>query len=78
MFDIQKERLNTKTDQLLFNIWQELKAIKQLLQEEENDYSKMKRHELMAEVKKLENKPKGWTKFTNEQLIELLRGERDA
>jgi len=73
MFDIKEEQCNTKTHRLLFNIWQELRKLNGY-----DPYKEMKRPELMKEVKKLKDKPKGWTKFSNEQLIELLRGEKDA
>lgn len=36
------------------------------------DYTEMKRPELMKLVTDLEDKPEGWTKFSNKELIKLL------
>ncbi len=75
MFDIKEEQCNTKTDRLLYNIWQELKK----MNEPKDKYSKMNRRELIAEIKNtIDNPPKGWTRFSNEQMIALLRGESNA
>lgn len=37
------------------------------------DYTSMKRPDLMKLVTELDNKPEGWTKFSNAKLIELLK-----
>lgn len=36
------------------------------------DYTGMKRAELMKLIAGLDNKPEGWTKFSNKELIKLL------
>lgn len=36
------------------------------------DYMGMKRPELMKLVSELKNKPEGWTKYTNKDLIKIL------
>ena len=83
MIDIEGN-INTVTNQLLYNIWQELKGIREDLKSSntnipfsENpslkiDYTEMKRPELMKLVTDLGNKPEGWTKFSNKELIKLL------
>ena len=83
MIDIEGN-INSVTNQLLYNIWQELKGIREDLKSSNTnipfsdekslrvDYTSMKRPELMKLVTDLEDKPEGWTKFSNKELIKLL------
>ncbi len=80
--------LNTTERKLLWGIYQSLQEIKDLLGEsatrEQTQSSEvvaplenLKRNEIMALVKSLpdEAKPEGWTRFTNVELINLLKRE---
>jgi len=73
MFDIKPDQANTKTDRLLYNIWQELRELNG-----KDEYSAMSRKELIEAVKKLDSKPPKWTRLSNKGLIELLRKEDKA
>jgi hypothetical protein len=77
--------INSVEKQLLYDILVELKAIREDLKardinipfSEEKpltiDYTSMKRPDLMKLVTELDNKPEGWTKLSNQKLIELLK-----
>jgi hypothetical protein len=77
--------INSVEKQLLYDILNELKVLREDLKSidtnipfnEETpltiDYTSMKRPELMKLVSELDNKPQGWTKFSNVKLIELLK-----
>ena len=39
------------------------------------DFDALKRNDLMALVKVLSEKPEGWTRFTNQEMINLLKKE---
>ena len=83
MIDVEGN-INSVTNQLLYNIWQELKDIREDLKLSNTnipfdekpslriDYTEMKRPELMKLVTDLGNKPEGWTKLSNKELIKLL------
>lgn len=80
--------LNNTERKLLWGIYETLQEIKALLQvpatAEQTQESKaetslegLKRNDLMALVKALptEVKPEGWTRFTNQEMINLLKKE---
>lgn len=71
--------LNNSERKMLWGIYETLQEIKALLrpataeQTETVDLDSLKRNDLMALVKALPEKPEGWPKLTNKQLIELLK-----
>ena len=80
--------LNTTERKLLWGIYQSLQEIKDLLggsatrEQTQNSevvtpLENLKRNEIMALVKALpdEARPEGWTRFTNIELINLLKRE---
>ena len=80
--------LNNSDTKILWAIFETLQEIKALLQvpatAEQTQESKaetslegLKRNDLMALVKALptEVKPEGWTRFTNQEMINLLKKE---
>ena len=77
MFNITEADVVGISNKLLFNIWQELRAINEpaTIEQVPCSLDGLKRNELMALVKQLPNKPESWSKMGNEQLKELLRKE---
>ena len=76
MFNVKTETITSQTNELLYNIWQELIKLNNSLSsdtKEEKDYSNLKRQELIALVKKLPNKPELWPRLSNDKLIKLLK-----
>lgn len=75
MFEINKQFCVTPTEKLLWNIWQELKAMNEpaTIEQVQPNLDGLKRNELMALVKTLPNKPESWSKLNNEQLKQLLK-----
>jgi len=78
--------LNNSDTKILWAIYETLQEIKSLLQvpatAEQTQESKaetslegLKRNDLMALVKALPEKPEGWTRFTNQEMINLLKKE---
>ena len=78
--------LNNSDTKILWAIYETLQEIKSLLQvpatAEQTQESKaetslegLKRNDLMALVKALPEKPERWTRFTNQELINLLKKE---
>ena len=73
--------LNNTERKLLFGIYETLQEIKTLLvpataeQTAAADYDSLKRNDLMALVKALPEKPEGWSKLSNKELINLLKKE---
>lgn len=71
--------LNNTERKLLFGIYETLQEIKALLvpataeQTAAADFDSLKRNELMALVKALPEKPEGWSKLSNAELIRLLK-----
>jgi hypothetical protein len=71
--------LNNTERKLLFGIYETLQEIKTLLvpataeQTAAVDFDSLKRNELMALVKALPEKPEGWSKLSNAELIRLLK-----
>lgn len=71
--------LNNTERKLLFGIYETLQEIKTLLvpataeQTAAVDFDSLKRNELMALVKALPEKPEGWSKLSNVELIRLLK-----
>jgi len=76
MFNVKTETITSQTNELLYNIWQELIKLNNSLSsdtKEEKDYSHLKRQELIALVKELPNKPELWPRLSNDKLIKLLK-----
>lgn len=75
MFEINEQYCVTTTEKLLFNIWQEIKAMNEpaTIEQVQPNLNELKRHELMALVKQLPKKPEAWSKLGNDQLKELLK-----
>jgi hypothetical protein len=77
--------LNSTEKKLLWGIYETLQEIKTLLMvpatreqtlDCQNDFLEgLKRNELMALVKDLPEKPEGWSKLPNAELISLLKKE---
>lgn len=78
--------LNNSDTKILWAIYETLQEIKSLLQvpatAEQTQESKaetslegLKRNDLMALVKALPERPEGWTRFTNQEMINLLKKE---
>ena len=78
--------LNNSDTKILWAIFETLQEIKSMLQvpatAEQTQESKaetslegLKRNDLMALVKALPEKPEGWTRFTNQEMINLLKKE---
>jgi len=72
--------LNNTERKLLFGIYETLQEIKTLLvpataEQAAVDFESLKRNELMALVKALPEKPEGWSKLSNKELINLLKKE---
>ncbi len=78
--------LNNSDTKILWAIYETLQEIKALLQvpatAEQTQESKvetslegLKRQELMALIKALPERPEGWTRFTNQEMINLLKKE---
>ena len=71
--------LNSTERKLLYGIYETLQEIRSLLQpataEQTGiiDYDSLKRHEIMALVKELPDKPEGWARLSNTELIKLLK-----
>ena len=71
--------LNNTERKLLFGIYETLQEIKTLLvpataeQTAAVDFDALKRNDLMALVKALPEKPEGWSKLSNAELIRLLK-----
>ena len=78
--------LNNSDTKILWAIFETLQEIKSMLQvpatAEQTQESKvetslegLKRQELMALIKDLPERPEGWTRFTNQEMINLLKKE---
>ena len=78
--------LNNSDTKILWAIYETLQEIKSMLQvpatAEQTQESKvetslegLKRQELMALIKALPERPEGWTRFTNQEMINLLKKE---
>ena len=78
--------LNNSDTKILWAIFETLQEIKSMLQvpatAEQTQESKaetslegLKRQELMALIKALPERPEGWTRFTNQEMINLLKKE---
>ena len=71
--------LNNSDTKILWAIYETLQEIKTLLvpataeQTAAVDFDSLKRNELMALVKALPEKPEGWSKLSNAELIRLLK-----
>ena len=71
--------LNNSDTKILWAIYETLQEIKALLvpataeQTAAVDFDSLKRNELMALVKALPEKPEGWSKLSNVELIRLLK-----
>ena len=70
--------LNNTERKLLYGIYETLQEIKSLLvpataEQTAVDFDSLKRNELMALVKTLPEKPEGWSKLGNQELIRLLK-----
>ena len=71
--------LNNSDTKILWAIYETLQEIKALLvpataeQTAAADFDSLKRNELMALVKALPEKPEGWSKLSNAELIRLLK-----
>lgn len=71
--------LNNSDTKILWAIYETLQEIKALLvpataeQTAAADFDSLKRNELMALVKALPEKPEGWSKLGNQELIRLLK-----
>ena len=70
--------LNNTERKLLWGIYETLQEIKSLLvpataEQTAVDYDSLKRNELMPLVKALPEKPEGWSKLSNVELIRLLK-----
>ena len=79
MLDKNELTLNNTERKLLFGIYETLQEIKTLLvpataeQTAAVDFDALKRNDLMALVKALPEKPEGWSKLSNVELIRLLK-----
>jgi hypothetical protein len=89
MFDLKDVNINSRkyTNMVLSNIFELLKddPEKVILKNQKGetitdkeevpskDYSSMKRPDLLAEVRVMEDKPKGYMRWTNDKLIEFLK-----
>ena len=79
MLDKNELTLNNTERKLLFGIYETLQEIKTLLvpataeQTAAVDFEALKRNDLMALVKALPEKPEGWSKLSNVELIRLLK-----
>jgi hypothetical protein len=78
--------LNNSDTKILWAIFETLQEIKSMLRvpatAEQTQESKaetslegLKRQELMALIKALPERPEGWTRFTNQEMINLLKKE---
>ena len=77
--------LNNSDTKILWAIFETLQDIKALLvpataeqtqeSKAETSLEGLKRNDLMALVKALPEKPEGWTRFTNQEMINLLKKE---
>ena len=71
--------LNNSDTKILWAIYETLQEIKTLLvpataeQTAAVDFDALKRNDLMALVKALPEKPEGWSKLSNAELIRLLK-----
>ena len=70
--------LNNTERKLLYGIYEALQEIKSLLvpataEQTAADLDSLKRNELMSLVKALPDKPEGWSKLPNPELIKLLK-----
>ncbi len=78
MLDKNELTLNNTERKLLWGIYETLQEIKTLLvpatiEQTAADYDSLKRNDLMALVKALPDKPEGWSKLGNQELIRLLK-----
>ncbi len=78
MLDKNELTLNNTERKLLWGIYETLQEIKTLLvpataEQTAADFDSLKRNELMAMVKALPDKPEGWPKLSNPELIKLLK-----
>lgn len=75
MFDIKQSEVVGQTNKLLWNIWQELKAMNEPATAEQvrPDLDGFSRKELMALVKELPAKPEGWSRLSNDALKQILK-----
>ena len=78
MLDKNELTLNNTERKLLWGIYETLQEIKTLLvpatrEQTAVDYDSLKRNELMSLVKALPEKPEGWSKLGNQELIRLLK-----
>jgi hypothetical protein len=71
--------LNTTETKILYGIYEILQEIKTLLQPatreqvEAANLESLKRNDLMSLIKALPEKPEGWSKLPNPELIKLLK-----
>ena len=81
MFEVEKDNRMTKTERLLYNIWQELAKINEVkedvkieLKTDRLDIDNATRNELFAMAKPLKEKmPQGYAKLSTNELREAIR-----
>jgi len=78
MLNRNELNLNSTEKKLLWGIYETLQEIKEMLppataEQTGADLDSLKRADLMAMVKALPDKPDGWSKLTNADLVKLLK-----
>lgn len=73
------QQVNKTDQQLIYHLILEQQETNRLLrkliegQSEETDGDSLKRPELMKRMAKLPNKPQGWNKWSNEEIMQYLK-----
>lgn len=78
MFDLKDVNINSRkyTNMVLSNIFELLKGDEKEETKDEVaqiDFDDLKRPDLLGMIKVMEGKPKGYTRWTNDKLIEFLK-----
>lgn len=77
MYDLENVNINSRTytNKILTNIFELLRDSNKEIKETEEvkEYEEMKRPELLGLVRVMDNKPKGYMRWTNDKIIQFLK-----